>query len=255
MPRTSARSTSLIRSSPRQLSSGPLASGSTAGASGTSSSRRTATTCASERTAITVIPGTIAASSTWVSGTITHRTPRAEAAIAIGSTPGTERSRPSRVSSPTKTTPASAATGIVPEAASVATAIARSKCGPRLGRSAGESRIVTRRVAGHSNPLLVTAARHRSRASLIEASGRPTIAVLTTPWERSTWTSIRWPVAPCSEIVRAVATAIRPHPARGRARSGPTAAPAPRPGRCAPRRGGRCGRRASGPRAGAAGPP
>jgi hypothetical protein len=133
----------------------------------------------------------MAASSACGSGTTTQPIPRDAAAIVIGSTPGTERSRPSRVSSPMNTTPSRLRTGTVPEADSVATAIARSKCGPRLGRSAGDSRIVTRRVAGHSKPLLVTAARQRSRASLIEASGRPTIAVLTTPWERSTCTSIK----------------------------------------------------------------
>ena len=62
-------------------------------------------------------------------------------------------------------------------AARTATAIARSKCGPRLGRSAGDSSTVMRRVLGQVKSLLVTAARQRSRASVIEASGRPTRAV------------------------------------------------------------------------------
>ena len=53
------------------------------------------------------------------------------------------------------TTPAREATGTAPEAARVATAIARSKCGPRLGRSAGDSRIVTRFVAGHSYTIVL----------------------------------------------------------------------------------------------------
>ena len=66
-------------------------------------------------------------------------------------------------------------------AATTPTAIAKSKCGPRLGRSAGESRIVVRRVFGHSSPLLSTAAWHRARASLMAASGRPTTWVATVP--------------------------------------------------------------------------
>ena len=48
---------------------------------------------------------------------------------------------------------------------------------PRLGRSAGESRIVVRRVDGQSNRLLMMAIRQRSRASLRAASGRPTSTV------------------------------------------------------------------------------
>ena len=53
----------------------------------------------------TSIPGTIAASRTCGSGTTTWRMPRSAAAITIGSTPGTERSPPARVSSPMNTTP------------------------------------------------------------------------------------------------------------------------------------------------------
>ena len=96
----------------------------------------------------TVMPGTIAASRACGSGTNTRSMPRAAAAITIGSTPGTERSPPVRVSSPMKTVPPSAARGIRPSAASTDTAIARSKWVPLFSRSAGESRIVIRFVAG-----------------------------------------------------------------------------------------------------------
>ena len=60
---------------------------------------------------------------------------------------------------------------------------------PRLGSSAGDRAIVTRRVVGHSRWLLTTAVRHRSRASLTDGSGRPTSVVATTPWLTSACTS------------------------------------------------------------------
>ncbi len=106
------------------------------------------------------MPGTIDASSACGSGTTTRLKPCACAVIVIGSTPGTLRSRPSRLSSPMNTKPSSIRgrtgggwsssllSGGLPAAASTPIAIARSKCGPRLGRSAGDSRIVTRRVTG-----------------------------------------------------------------------------------------------------------
>ncbi len=50
----------------------------------------------------------------------------------------------------------------VSAAASTATAIARSKCVPDFGRSAGDSRIVVRLVVGHLSSLLITAIRTRS---------------------------------------------------------------------------------------------
>ena len=153
--------------------------GSTGGASGiTSAPPRTATTCSRERTPYSSTSPTSDASLTCGSGTKTRLTPRAEAAITIGRTPGTQRRRPSRVSSPIRTVSASVSFGSgAPLAARIATAIARSKCGPRLGRSAGESRIVILRLVGQSNPLFSMAERHRSRASLIDASARPTSVV------------------------------------------------------------------------------
>ena len=61
------------------------------------------------------------------------------------------------------------------------------------------------------------AARHRSRASMIEASGRPTREVPINPSDRSTCTSTTWPTAPWSDTVWVVAT-ISPPPGRARPR-------------------------------------
>jgi len=119
-----------------------------------------------------------------------------------------------------KSVPARPAGGTTPIAAMVATAMARSKWVPLFGRSAGESRIVTLRVLGHSatrvssvrdpirTSLLLTAMRHLSRASLSTVSARPTMVVPTRPRETSTWTSMRWPTAPARATVAAVATPI-----------------------------------------------
>ena len=113
----------------------------------------------------TSMPGTMAASRACGSGTNTRWMPRAAAAITIGSTPGTERSPPVRVSSPMKTVPSSEDRGNRPSAARTDTAIARSKWVPLFSRSAGESRIVIRFVAGQSSLLFTMAIRQRSRAS------------------------------------------------------------------------------------------
>ena len=109
---------------------------------------------------------------------------------------------------------------------------------PRLGRSAGDSRIVVRRVDGQSNWLLMIAIRQRSRDSLRAASGRPTSTVATWPGHTSAWTSMRWPRAPLSATVCVVANGIRPAPRRARPPRRRVAAGARRPGRRAPRRGG-----------------
>ena len=119
----------------------------------------------------------------------------------MGSTPATDRSPPAKVSSPTNRLSLSAAAGIVPSAASTATAIARSKWVPRLARSAGESRIVMRLVAGQRRVLLMMAIRHRSRASLMATSARPTTVVPTIPLDTSACTSMRWPTAPDKDMV------------------------------------------------------
>ena len=122
---------------------------------------------------------------------MTRVTPRSRAQSTIGSTPGTERRPPDRVSSPIRTVSSSDSLGTTSRAPRIAMAIARSKWVPRLGRSAGESRIVMRRVLGQSKPLFMIAIRHRSRASLSAGSGRPTSTVAIWPVETSAWTSIR----------------------------------------------------------------
>ena len=158
------------------------------------------------------MPGTIAASGAEGSGTKTLVTPRAAAASTMGSTPATQRSRPSRETSPMKAVPSSELRGTTVSAASTATQIARSKWVPRLSRSAGESRIVIRLVAGHRRSLLMMAMRQRSRASLSAGSARPTSVVPTAPGETSAWTSMRWPTAPSRQTERAVANGISRSP-------------------------------------------
>src|SRR5215218_4624366 len=48
---------------------------------------------------------------------------------------------------------------------------------------------------------------------MIDASGRPTSAVVTIPWEMSAWTSMRCPRTPSSVTVRVVAKGTSAHPA------------------------------------------
>ena len=138
------------------------------------------------------MPGTIAASRACGSGTITRSKPRRDAAITIGSTPGTDRSPPLRVSSPITSVSDRVLWLTSPQAASTARAMARSKWVPRFTRSDGASRMVTRRVAGHRlSPELDTAIRQRSLASWSAVSGRPTSVVPTEPGDTSACTSIR----------------------------------------------------------------
>ena len=143
---------------------------------------------------ITWTPGTRAASATFCAATTTVSTP-ASAATTAGSTPGTGRSRPSRPSSARNIFPASASAGTASAAARMATAIARSKPDPRLGRAAGERPTVIFEF-GQVSPLLTIAARIRSRASRSAVSGRPTRIVAGSPLAMSASTSIRWPRTP-----------------------------------------------------------
>ena len=89
---------------------------------------------------MTAMPGTSAASAELPAGTITRGSPAAAAAATAGSTPRTERSCPSRPSSPAKAVRPPAATGAVPAAVRMATAMARSKLGPVLGQAGGGER-------------------------------------------------------------------------------------------------------------------
>ena len=208
-------------------------------ASGTSSPLSSATTCASERMPTTSTPPAITASPTCGSGTTTRVTPRSRAASTIGSTPGTDRSPPDNVSSPMSTVSSSDSFGTTSSAPRTATAIARSKWVPRLGRSAGESRIVMRLVLGQSNRLLMIAIRHRSRASL-RAGVRPSDQDGGDLSGRDVGLDVDQVArAPPSETQWEVANAIRRAPARGR-RAPPRAdRGARRPGRPASRSGGR----------------
>ena len=121
----------------------------------------------------TVIPGTRAASACWPAGTIARSKPAREAANMAGSTPRTFRMRPSRLNSPISTVRVSETSSICSSAMSAATAMARSKWVPALGRLAGDRLMVTR-PGGQERPEASTAARTLALASLSEASGRPT---------------------------------------------------------------------------------
>ena len=88
--------------------------------------------------------------------------------------------------------------GSTPSATSNERAIARSKAGPLFGNQAGESETVTF-LLGHFCPVLVSAARTRSRDSWSEASGRPKSEYIGIPSEISHSISIREPRSPCSE--------------------------------------------------------
>ncbi len=109
-------------------------------------------------------------------------------ANAMAIAPGTARSDPSSPSSPRKIVSATAAAGTVSAAASTAMAMARSRMEPRLCSKAGDSPTVIRPV-GQVKPQLATAARTRSRASLIEVSGSPTMVMLGRPLLRCACTS------------------------------------------------------------------
>ena len=75
--------------------------------------------------------------------------------------------------SPTTTCSASVSASITPMAPSKASAIARSKCEPSLGRSAGD-RFTVIRLGGSASPIAAIAPRTRSRLSATALSGSPT---------------------------------------------------------------------------------
>jgi len=121
-----------------------------------------------------------------------------------GSTPRTGRTRPSSPSSPIRTVDLKRACGTFPSAASVAVAMARSKCVPAFGRPAGV-RLIVNTLLGHDNPVAQTAARHRSRASWRAASGRPTSTVRGSPDEIAASTSTMEPSIPTNATDHALA--------------------------------------------------
>ncbi len=174
------------RAPPRRPPAGRAASGRTSAGSARPSSRSTAARSVAEPRTST--PGTSAASEAFPRGTTSRRQPRRAACSAIARAPGTGRSDPSRASSPTAPTPASAAGAIWPDAQRIASASGRSYCGPALRRSAG-ARLATMRRAGTWNAWLASPERTRSRASCTAASGRPTTEKAGRPARRSTSTS------------------------------------------------------------------
>ena len=109
--------------------------------------------------------------------------------MAMGSTPLMGRSRPVRLSSPTKAASAGSG-GISSDAARMPSRIGRSYTVPSLRRPAG-ARFTVMRLTGYLDPQFFTAARTRSRASRTAASGRPTMSKAGRPPERkhSTLTS------------------------------------------------------------------
>ena len=95
-------------------------------------------------------PGTSRASAALASGTTTCRTLRRAAARTRGRTPGTDRTEPSRPSSPMWTTSRTTSGGMDSLATSAATQMARSKPEPTFGIDAGDRFTVTRRSGrGH----------------------------------------------------------------------------------------------------------
>ena len=120
-PITSARSRTASRSSAEAVTVS-----STGSTSGTGSPRSSATSWLSEANPSTSIPSTRLASVAWRSGTTTRVNPARTAARVAGSTPGTGRSRPSSPSSPSRAVRDSASSGMTPDAASTAAAMARS---------------------------------------------------------------------------------------------------------------------------------
>ena len=121
-----------------------------------------------------------AASSAFGAGTAIASASSSRAASAIARTPGTGLIEPSSASSPASAIRDSGSRSSWPDAASSAAAIARSKPGPVLRRSAG-ARLAVIRCIGNLKPELTSADRTRSRDSLTAGSGSPTSEKLGSP--------------------------------------------------------------------------
>jgi hypothetical protein len=161
-PRTSARSTSAVRSSGSSARTG----------GGCQRPRRNPTTSPSEATPTTRSPSTWAASAAFATGTTTPASPWRAAAIATEIAPGVGSTSPFSDSSPKKTSPATARSGTWAVARSTLAAIGRSSPAPSFRRLPG-ARFTTTRRSGHSSPACSTAGRIRSRASWTAAPGSP----------------------------------------------------------------------------------
>ncbi len=158
--------------------------------------------------------------------------PGGTAASTIGSTPGTARRPPVRVSSPMKTEPVTSARAELAVALSTASAIARSKWVPRLGRSLGREQdrdplgrrpVQSGVVDGHPAPVRRLVDGQRRAAP--PGSGRPGPARRRPGRRRGgRWRRrARW-----SGVAE---TGISRSPARARPARGPCRAAAPPPGR------------------------
>jgi hypothetical protein len=100
-----------------------------------------------------------------------------------------ERTAPVSASSPTMTKFSSCSDSNCSLAASIPTAIGKSKLGPSFFTSAGARLIVVRPI-GNLKPELFRAVLTRSRDSLTAASGNPTITTIVSPQPEFTSTSI-----------------------------------------------------------------
>ena len=140
-----------------------------------------------DASSLTVFTGMMAgplarvASAAFSAGTYTVWNPAYFAAITIGSTPFTGRICPSRLNSP-RNALEDLGLRMVPIADIMPNRIGRSKCVPLFFRLAG-ARLTVMRPEGNFIPLVLTAARTRSFASLTAASGRPTISKAGRPLE------------------------------------------------------------------------
>ena len=138
-------------------------------------------------TGYTSTPRTMAASRAFSAGRMRPRFPCARAVSAIGSTPETGRTPPSRETSPVIRKSDSAVAGSCPLAPRMPRAMGRSKAGPSLRMSAG-ARFTSTRVPGILRPWLRSATATRSALSRTAASGSPTSTNLGMP-PRATSTS------------------------------------------------------------------
>ena len=120
------------------------------------------------------MPSTMEASLLDSLGRIILLMPLAFASTAIGSPPRTERSLPSRASSPRRIVSANKSCLTIPSDASMPTAIGKSKELPSFLISAG-ARLIVIRVRGKAYPQFLIAASTLSRDSLTALSGSPTI--------------------------------------------------------------------------------
>ena len=136
-----------------------------------------------------------AASERFAAGTMARVIPDLYAAINAGRTPRTERTFPSRASSPSTTIESKGSCGRVPCAIKIASAMERSKLEPLLGNQAGESETVTF-LLGQTSLQFDIAARTRSRDSCSAASGSPRSEYMGIPSEISTSISTTLPVKP-----------------------------------------------------------